>query len=200
MPLLPVVRNPHRQLARPIPASCGAVPEFNVTVAQFMDKMSALRQYFTGKLHIDQPLLMEARAQGQGSAPSVLGSKRHTCMLRSAAGLPQLMMHCTPYGTVHAAPPWTRNVLLLPTLLPGREGSTSCPQTATVSEQAAATPAVPQHTVWFGTASTVSIALSAIPLLPRRPAGVTLARTPQQVGGAVSGCIWSQPHGVWLTG
>ncbi|PRW58147.1 desiccation-related PCC13-62-like [Chlorella sorokiniana] len=35
------------------------VPEFNVTVAQFMDKMSALRQYFTGKLHIDQPLLME---------------------------------------------------------------------------------------------------------------------------------------------
>jgi len=37
------------------------VPEFNVTVAQFLDKMSALRQFYTGKLHIDQPLLMEVR-------------------------------------------------------------------------------------------------------------------------------------------
>ncbi|KAL4443882.1 hypothetical protein ABPG75_011619 [Micractinium tetrahymenae] len=37
------------------------VPEFNVTVTEFMDKMSALRQFrslYTGKLHIDQPLEM----------------------------------------------------------------------------------------------------------------------------------------------
>ncbi|KAL4451331.1 hypothetical protein ABPG77_009403 [Micractinium sp. CCAP 211/92] len=34
------------------------VPEFNVTVAEFMDKMSALRQLYTGKVHIDQPLIM----------------------------------------------------------------------------------------------------------------------------------------------
>ncbi len=45
----------------PCPLCALAVPEFNVTVAQFLDKMSALRQFYTGKLHIDQPLLMEVR-------------------------------------------------------------------------------------------------------------------------------------------
>jgi hypothetical protein len=35
------------------------VPEFNVTVAEFFDKMSALRQLYTGPVHIDQPLVFE---------------------------------------------------------------------------------------------------------------------------------------------
>ncbi|PSC73697.1 Desiccation-related PCC13-62 [Micractinium conductrix] len=35
------------------------VPEFGVTVAEFFDKMSALRQFYTGPVFIDQPLVFE---------------------------------------------------------------------------------------------------------------------------------------------
>ncbi|KAI3427969.1 hypothetical protein D9Q98_006359 [Chlorella vulgaris] len=35
------------------------VPEFNVTVSEFFDKLSALRQYLTGKVPIDQPLILD---------------------------------------------------------------------------------------------------------------------------------------------
>lgn len=64
-----------------------------------MDKMSALRQYFTGKLHIDQPLLMEASGVG-----------KETPHMHSL----QLVTHSMRSRGVHDAHSQTRHALLLP--------------------------------------------------------------------------------------